>query len=231
MIPLHNNERPHDYRDEADFASGMRRFELCRMDDASGVSGTGTVAEGIEFSNGQIALSWLTPMRSVGIYPNLKEVLNIHGHGGKTIVKWVGDATNQEQAQQRSDAYESGFDQGRDQGVRDSDAYVASLERTVDAVVDLIREEGGHATGPDGIVAYIRHIHSGLKAADQYTTDLKAQKDRLLQRNGELLGFIARARHALHDLVRSCDLTEEVQLKALLAARKNGAALLEELPR
>jgi hypothetical protein len=64
------------------------RFWLDRSDDESGVSGTGRVAEGIRFSNGRVALSWLTKHSSVAIYDSMAEVVCIHGHGGKTKVTW-----------------------------------------------------------------------------------------------------------------------------------------------
>ena len=38
----------------------MRLFKLQRKVDCSGVSGTGVVAEGVEFDDGQVALRWLT---------------------------------------------------------------------------------------------------------------------------------------------------------------------------
>ena len=36
----------------------MRRFLLERIEDVSGVAGTGWVAEGIQFTNGCVALTW-----------------------------------------------------------------------------------------------------------------------------------------------------------------------------
>ena len=67
----------------------MRLFQLQRDDDESRVSGVGVVAEGVEFSNGNCSLSWLTSYNSIGIYPNIKELERIHGHEGKTRVVWV----------------------------------------------------------------------------------------------------------------------------------------------
>lgn len=64
----------------------MRFFYLQRNEDESGVSGTGRVAEGAEFSNGKCAISWLTPVTSVAVYDNIKEVEMIHGHDGKTLI-------------------------------------------------------------------------------------------------------------------------------------------------
>ena len=67
----------------------MRRFILTRTEDVSGTSGIGVVAEGIEFSNGQVVLHWVTQLESVAVYASLKVLEQVHGHGGKTIVKWL----------------------------------------------------------------------------------------------------------------------------------------------
>jgi hypothetical protein len=62
----------------------MVTFHLHRNQDASGVSGTGIVAQGVQFDNGLIALTWLVKPTSVSVYGSLKDVERIHGHGGKT---------------------------------------------------------------------------------------------------------------------------------------------------
>lgn len=67
----------------------MRLFYLERSEDESGVSGTGRVAEGVQFTSGQVTLCWLTDTPSIGIYKDITHVEMIHGHGGKTIVKWL----------------------------------------------------------------------------------------------------------------------------------------------
>lgn len=67
----------------------MRRFYLERLADATGVSGTGRVAEGVQFENGWVALTWLTQYTSVAFYPNMAHVSAIHGHAGATRVVWV----------------------------------------------------------------------------------------------------------------------------------------------
>lgn len=66
----------------------MRRFYLKRIEDESGVSGSGYVAEGIEFSDGSCAINWLTHTACHGIYKNIKQLELVHGHGGKTVVEW-----------------------------------------------------------------------------------------------------------------------------------------------
>lgn len=65
-----------------------RRFILNRVEDESGVSGTGVVAVGIQFPGGQCVMFWLTDHNSIGIYPNIVELEAIHGHNGKTKVLW-----------------------------------------------------------------------------------------------------------------------------------------------
>lgn len=67
----------------------LRRFRLKRIEDESGVSGTGYVAEGVKFSDGQCVISWLTDTRSIGIYHSTVEMIHIHGHGGKTVIEWI----------------------------------------------------------------------------------------------------------------------------------------------
>lgn len=68
----------------------MRRFKLVRNEDATGISGTGVVAEGVLSSTGKIALFWLTEWRSIVIYDSMEHLINIHGHNGKTVVEWIG---------------------------------------------------------------------------------------------------------------------------------------------
>ena len=67
----------------------MKLFELRRKEDATGVSGTGTVAQGIIFDNGKVSLCWLTQYTSVAVYDSIEEVIKIHGHEGKTRVVQV----------------------------------------------------------------------------------------------------------------------------------------------
>lgn len=66
----------------------LRRFVLVRSEDVSGVSGTGIVAEGIEFSNGKVAVSWLGELTSIEIHDSIENCIKIHGHGGRTTVSY-----------------------------------------------------------------------------------------------------------------------------------------------
>lgn len=68
----------------------MKCFYLDRVEDASGVSGTGRVAEGVEFSDGRCALHWNTAVSSIALYNNIHDLIHIHGHDGKTTVIFYG---------------------------------------------------------------------------------------------------------------------------------------------
>lgn len=67
----------------------MRPFILVRIADDSGVSGTGTVAEGCEWADGTVAMRWLTRTASTAVYDSIAHVEHIHGHGGKTRVLFI----------------------------------------------------------------------------------------------------------------------------------------------
>ncbi len=67
----------------------MKLFELRRDEDESGISGIGTVAQGVIFDNGWCAIAWLTEHTSVAFYTDIGEVVAIHGHSGKTRVVQV----------------------------------------------------------------------------------------------------------------------------------------------
>lgn len=68
--------------------TSLRSFKLRRKVDVSGVSGTGDVAEGVEFHDGQCVLSWFGQYHSVSVWPSVKDVVAVHGHDGATEVIW-----------------------------------------------------------------------------------------------------------------------------------------------
>ena len=74
--------------------SKMRQFVLERIEDATGVSGIGIVAEGIEFTDGTAAIRWLTHYSSTCIYDSIKAVDAIHGHHGRTQIRWINEDTS-----------------------------------------------------------------------------------------------------------------------------------------
>jgi len=70
----------------------MRVFELHRDADISGVSGTGIVAQGVEFDDGSVALRWGGdwPTSVVFYDEGIEAVRQIHGHGGATRIVYLG---------------------------------------------------------------------------------------------------------------------------------------------
>lgn len=67
----------------------IRRFEFHRDEDVSGASGTGVVVEGVEFSDGSVAIRWLGERPSTVMWENVTDAIAIHGHGGKTRLVWL----------------------------------------------------------------------------------------------------------------------------------------------
>lgn len=67
----------------------LKRFVLQRESDTSQTSGCGVVAEGVEFSNGQVAIHWLSQLESVEILANARVLEKIHGHKGATKIVWI----------------------------------------------------------------------------------------------------------------------------------------------
>jgi hypothetical protein len=66
----------------------MRRFYFNRKQDVSGVSGTGRVCEGIQFSDGRCAVRWLTKTASTELWDSVEEAIQVHGHSGATELVW-----------------------------------------------------------------------------------------------------------------------------------------------
>lgn len=64
-----------------------RAFRLERDEDESGVSGTGIVAHGVQFADGQCVL-WWPNHHSIAVYPSVSALVAIHGHNGKTRLEF-----------------------------------------------------------------------------------------------------------------------------------------------
>lgn len=71
-----------------------RAFVLERLEDVGGVSGTGTVAEGVEFSDGTVALRWTSEWPTSVVFHDrgIESVRAVHGHDGRTRIVWVDGA-------------------------------------------------------------------------------------------------------------------------------------------
>lgn len=67
----------------------ISKFYLNRVEDESGVSGTGIVAVGVKLPSGRCILEWVskrTSANSLGIYDDMDDLKKVHGHDGKTEV-------------------------------------------------------------------------------------------------------------------------------------------------
>lgn len=71
----------------------MRRFVFQRVEDETGVSGTGIVVEGVQFTDGHVALTWISETRSVTTYNSIEDATKIHGHHGRTKLVWIDEGT------------------------------------------------------------------------------------------------------------------------------------------
>lgn len=75
----------------------MRRFQLVRDIDVTGISGTGIVAEGVEFGDGTTVVRWLKRgttrpehvKPTTVVHDDVESVIGLHGHGGSTTIDWL----------------------------------------------------------------------------------------------------------------------------------------------
>ena len=74
-------------------SQGIRTFTVCRINDESGVSGTGVVIEGIVLATGQCVVHWLypTPRGSIAIFDSISDFATVHikpHPGNETIITY-----------------------------------------------------------------------------------------------------------------------------------------------
>ena len=67
----------------------MRRFNLMRFEDVHNKSGTGHVAEGVEFEDGSVSIKWCSQYWSGTWFRSIRELKHLHGHEGRTKVSWI----------------------------------------------------------------------------------------------------------------------------------------------
>lgn len=67
----------------------IRPFALMREVDETGISGTGMVAEGVQFSDGTCVLRWTSEHRSTAVYADIETLVAVHGHNGSTRVEFA----------------------------------------------------------------------------------------------------------------------------------------------
>ena len=72
---------------------GIRTFTVCRINDESGVSGTGIVIEGITLATGQFVVHWLypAPRGSIAMFDSISDFATVHikpHPGNETIITY-----------------------------------------------------------------------------------------------------------------------------------------------
>jgi hypothetical protein len=66
-----------------------RRFRLIRNRDITGVSGTGHVADGVQWPDGTATVRWRGDRPSTVHWDDIAHAEAVHGHGGATRIEWV----------------------------------------------------------------------------------------------------------------------------------------------
>jgi len=69
-----------------------RLFTLERDTDASGISGTGTVADGVLWPDGTVTIRWRGARPSTVNWGQIEDVQAVNGHGGATRVVFADEA-------------------------------------------------------------------------------------------------------------------------------------------
>ena len=69
--------------------SSPRLFELVRSRDVSGVTGTGSVADGVVWTDSTVTLRWKGDHPATAVWDSVESILAVHGHEGATVVRWL----------------------------------------------------------------------------------------------------------------------------------------------
>lgn len=90
-VPQHTEQADSRKLSAALLAQGPRPFVLVRHTDVSGVSGTGVVAQGVEFADGTVALRWLSDWPTSVVFHDrgMDAVRAVHGHSGATEIRYT----------------------------------------------------------------------------------------------------------------------------------------------
>jgi hypothetical protein len=79
----------------------MRHFQLDRVKDSTKISGTGLVAEGVEFEDGQVVLRWYNT-GSITIFKSLQDCRKVHCAGNHTRIIHDGNGKRLDQLQREN---------------------------------------------------------------------------------------------------------------------------------
>src|SRR3990167_4985696 len=95
----------------------MRRFQLFRKTDVTGLSGTGIVLEGALMSSGQIVVQWFGDAPSTTIHPSFEKFakIHVHGHPDDNEIVWLDPSVDIIQLESSEP-----FERGRSNALQDS---------------------------------------------------------------------------------------------------------------
>jgi hypothetical protein len=65
-----------------------RRFHLQRDTDHTGASGTGRVADGVQWPDGTVTVRWIHAHASTVQWDSIHDAITVHGHDGSTRIEW-----------------------------------------------------------------------------------------------------------------------------------------------
>jgi len=60
-----------------------------RVIDITGVSGTGVVADGVQWPDGTVTIRWRGDRPSTVCWGNFQDAMAVHSHGGATVFEWI----------------------------------------------------------------------------------------------------------------------------------------------
>lgn len=153
-----------------------------RHEDVHGVSGTGIVAEVIEFSDGSAVARWLGKDAMSNVAAGVKNITNVHGHGGKMEIEWLweqeADADPMEAVFERKIAEAGGSTAptgpSGPTAVKEEAAKEAEAEELADALVEEAAETVDRVAGK---IAEKLIAKTAEKSAEKVAENAQAQDE------------------------------------------------------
>jgi hypothetical protein len=62
---------------------------MVRDVDVTGISGTGSIAQGVVFADGTTVIHWQVGKPSTAVWVRLQDAIDVHGHEGLTRFVWL----------------------------------------------------------------------------------------------------------------------------------------------
>jgi hypothetical protein len=177
----------------------IKKFYLWREQDESGVSGTGRVAEGVVFSNGWVAMNWLTSWGSVGFYPSIHQLLSIHGHGDKTKIVYEHEEDGPKVIHEPGEPVKEAIDELKQKKKDHQDVRKAFYQHDGETLTDPKSHDAASQAVPewlmkwgvDNLVPMAKEAHAEFDLAGKKIKVRKVMEDLYS-------GWIEHASHIIH---------------------------------